>query len=108
MSAQAAKTGAKMGGRVAALDKKTGAEIWAYDLPNYSWSTPTAVYDENDGKTYILHCNFSGTMRLIDPMDGRIISEVSLGANIESTPAVYNDIAVVGSYAKKIWGVRIK
>ena len=103
-----AKTGTKMGGRIAALNKITGREIWAIELPNYSWSSPTAIRDTSSGKTYILHCNFSGTMRLIDPMNGEIISEVSLGANIESTPAVFNDIAVVGSYAKKIFGIRIK
>ncbi len=102
-----AKTGTEMGGRIAALDKKSGLEIWAFDLPNYSWSSPTAIRDTNSGKTYILHCNFSGTMRLIDPANGTIVDEVSLGANIESTPAVYNNIAVVGSYAKKIFGIRI-
>lgn len=103
-----AKTGTKMGGRLAALDKVSGAEIWTIELASYSWSTPTAIYDEAKGKTYVLFCGFSGNMSLIDPIAGKIISEVSLGANIESTPAVYNNIAVVGSYAKKIWGIRIK
>ncbi|MFO7610975.1 MAG: hypothetical protein R6W99_00610 [Clostridia bacterium] len=103
-----AKTGSKNGGRLAALDKKTGLEIWGYDLPNYSWSSPVAIYDESAGKTYFIVCDFSGMMRLVDPIDGKLINEVSLGANIESTPAVYGDIAVVGSYAKKIFGVRIK
>lgn len=102
-----AKTGSVFGGRLAALRKETGEEIWGYDLTNYSWSTPTAIYDSTKGKTYVLLCNFSGNMRLIDPISGEILSEVSLGANIESTPAVYNDIAVVGSYAKKIWGIKI-
>jgi len=103
-----AKTGSEMAGRVAALNKVTGEEIWAIELPGYSWSSPTAVTDSDTGKTYILHCNFSGLMRLIDPLSGAIVNEVSLGANIESTPAVFNDIAVVGSYTKKIFGIRIK
>ena len=102
-----AKTGSVLGGRLAALRKETGEEIWAYDMTNYSWSTPTAITDTS-GKTYILYCNFSGHMFMIDPINGKIVSDVSLGANIESTPAVFNDIAVVGSYAKKIWGIRIK
>lgn len=102
-----AKTGKKMGGRIAALDKETGFEIWGYDVPNYGWSSPTAVKDSKSGKTYILLCNFSGMMKMIDPVDGTTVSEVNLGANIESTPSVFNDIAVVGSYAKKIFGIRI-
>lgn len=101
-----AKTGSILGGRLAALRKETGEEIWGYDLANYSWSTPTAITSSN-GKTYVLFCDFSGLMHLIDPINGKIVNSVSLGANIESTPAVYNDIAVVGSYAKKIWGIRI-
>ncbi|MCK5759412.1 MAG: serine hydrolase [Clostridiales bacterium] len=101
-----AKTGSVLGGCLAALRKDTGEEIWAYDMTNYSWSTPTAISSSN-GKTYILYCNFSGRMLMIDPINGMIVSDVNLGANIESTPAVYNDIAVVGSYAKKIWGIRI-
>ncbi len=103
-----AKTGSPLGGRLVALDKKTGGEIWAYDVPNYGWSSPVSIYDKTNQKTYVLYCNFSGMIRLIDPVDGRLLSEASLGANIESTPAVYDDMAVVGSYEKKIFGIRIK
>lgn len=103
-----AKTGSPYGGRLVALDKKTGEEIWAYNVPNYGWSSPVSIFDEIKQKTYILYCNFSGMIRLIDPVDGKLISETSLGANIESTPAVFDDMAVVGSYEKKIFGIRIK
>jgi outer membrane protein assembly factor BamB len=103
-----AKTGPPLGGRLLALDKMTGGEIWGYDVPNYGWSSPVTVYDNVKGKTYVLYCNFSGNIRLVDPVDGSLVSETSLGANIESTPAVYDDMAVVGSYEKKIFGIRIK
>jgi hypothetical protein len=41
-------------------------------------------------------------------MTGEDLDSISLGANVESSPSVYDDIAVVGSYAQKIFGVRIK
>ena len=100
-------TGSQMDGKFVALNKKTGEEIWVRDLTNYSWSSPVAIKSD-DGKTYGLLCGYDGYMRLFDPMTGEDIDKVSLGVNIESSPSVYNDIAVVGSYAQKIFGVRIK
>ncbi|HHY63761.1 MAG TPA: PQQ-like beta-propeller repeat protein, partial [Clostridiaceae bacterium] len=100
-------TGSQMDGKLVALDKKTGEEIWVRHLENYSWSSPVAIKDE-DGKTYGLLCGYDGYMRLFDPMTGEDLDKISLGANIESSPSVYNDIVVVGSYARKIFGVRIK
>jgi hypothetical protein len=31
-----------------------------------------------------------------------------VGANVEGSPAIYDDMVVVGTYAKKIYGVKIK
>ena len=90
-----------------ALDKKTGEEIWVRKLDHYSWSSPVDIKSD-DGKTYGLLCGYDGFMRLFDPMTGEDLDKVSLGVNIESSPSVYNDIAVVGSYAQKIFGVKIK
>ena len=100
-------TGSQMDGKLVALDKKTGEEIWVRELANYSWSSPVDIKSD-DGKTYGLLCGYDGFMRLFDPMTGEDLDKVSLGVNIESSPSVYNDIAVVGSYAQKIFGVRIK
>jgi outer membrane protein assembly factor BamB len=100
-------TGSQMDGKLVALDKKTGEEIWVRELEYYSWSSPVDIKGD-DGKTYALLCGYDGFMRLFDPMTGEDLDKVSLGVNIESSPSVYNDIAVVGSYAKKIFGVRIK
>ncbi|MFO7612282.1 MAG: serine hydrolase [Clostridia bacterium] len=102
-----AKYGGEYNGKLVALDKKTGEEVWSLDSEPYSWSSPTAVYTP-EGKAYILYCNFAGNMYLLEGKTGRILDVVSLGANIEGTPGVYNDIAVVGSYARKIFGIRIK
>lgn len=100
-------TGSQMDGKLVALDKKTGEEIWVRELTNYSWSSPVDIKSD-DGKTYALLCGYDGFMRLFDPMTGEDLDKVSLGVNIESSPSVYNDIAVVGSYAQKIFGVKIK
>ncbi|MBN2558727.1 MAG: PQQ-binding-like beta-propeller repeat protein, partial [Clostridia bacterium] len=102
-----AKHGGEYNGKLVALDKETGEEVWSLDSESYSWSSPTAVYTPQ-GKAYILYCNFAGNIYLIEGKTGRILDVVSLGANIEGTPGVYDDIAVVGSYAKKIFGIRIK
>lgn len=101
------KTGDKTRGKMVALDKKTGSEIWAKDLTYYSWSTPVDFLSE-DGKTYMIFCDFHGDMHLMDPMNGEILDTISVGANVEGSPAIYGDMVVVGTYAKKIYGVRIK
>lgn len=100
-------TGSQLDGKLVALDKKTGEEIWVRDLEHYSWSSPVDIKSE-DGKTYGLFCDYGGYMHLFDPMTGEDYDKISLGGNIESSPSVYNDIAVVGSYAQKIFGIRIK
>ncbi len=100
-------TGSQMDGKLIALDKKTGEEIWVRELPLYSWSSPVDILSD-DGKTYGLFCGYDGHMHLFDPMTGEDLDSISLGANVESSPSVYDDIAVVGSYAQKIFGVRIK
>lgn len=102
-----AKYGGEYMGKLVALDKQTGEEIWSLDSEAYSWSSPTAVYTP-DGKAYILYCNFAGNMYLIEGKTGIILDTISVGANVEGSPGVYENIAVIGSYAKKIFGVRIK
>jgi outer membrane protein assembly factor BamB len=40
-----------MDGKLVALDKKTGEEIWVRELEYYSWSSPVDIKGD-DGKTY--------------------------------------------------------
>ncbi len=102
-----ALTGSTTDGTLVALDKKTGEEIWKRHLEAYSWSSPVD-FKGDDGKTYMLLCDFKGDMHLIDPKTGQDLDKVFVGGNVEASPAVYNDMAVVGTYAKKIYGVKIK
>jgi outer membrane protein assembly factor BamB len=100
-------TGSNMDGTLVSLDKRTGESVWERHLSAYSWCSPVDIKSA-DGKTYGIFCDFNGIMHLFDPKTGKDYDTVSLGANIESSPAVYNDMIVVGSYAKKIFGVRVK
>lgn len=94
-------------GKMLALDKKTGEEVWVKDLDYYSWSSPVDLLSD-DGKTYMIFCDFLGKMHLMDPKNGDVLDTISVGLNVEGSPAIYNDMAVVGTYAKKIYGIRIK
>jgi len=93
-------------GLLVALDKKTGKEEWNTRLGHYCWSSPAAVYTP-EGKSYIIQCDSEGNMHLIEGATGRIISSVYLGANIEASPAVFGNMAVVGTRKKRIYAVRI-
>ncbi|HEX2927620.1 MAG TPA: pyrrolo-quinoline quinone, partial [Ruminiclostridium sp.] len=61
-----------------------------------------------EGKTYMVYTDFSGYMRLLDTADGKTLDTISLQGNVESSPSMYNDTLVVGSYARKIFGIKIK
>ncbi len=100
-------TGSTSDGIMVALDKNTGEEIWKKKLNAYSWCSPLAI-KSSDGKTYMVYTDFAGYMYLLDPKTGETLDKVSLEGNVESSPAIYNDTIVVGSYAKKIFGIKIK
>ena len=46
-------------------------------------------------------------MHLFDPLTGKDLSTISIGANCEASPSAYNDMIVVATYAQKIYGIRI-
>lgn len=100
-------TGSNSDGTMIALDKKTGEEIWKKKLTSYSWCSPLD-FKSSDGKTYMVYSDFAGFMHLVDPMNGKTLDSVSLQGNVESSPAIYNDTIVVGSYARKIFGIKVK
>jgi len=95
------------GGKLTAFNKTNGKKIWELNLKNYSWSSPVDIYTP-EGKAYMIYCDSAGMMYLINPKTGKILDRVSLGANVEGSPAVYDNIAVVGTRGQKIWGIKIK
>ena len=94
------------GGLMVALHTRTGKEIWRLEMPNYAWSSPVDVYDAQ-GNLYIIQCESQGNIFLIEGKTGRIISKMSLGHNIEASPAVFMDKLVVGIRGARFYGISI-
>jgi len=101
-----AKTTSLKAGTMIALDRKTGEVAWQRQLKRYSWSSPVQITG-TDGTAYGIVTDSGGTMHLFDPNSGVDLSTLSLGKNTEASPAVYGNMIVVASYAKRIWGIRI-
>lgn len=93
-------------GILVAFNKTTGEKVWEQEMSHYSWSSPVAVYTP-DGKGYIVHCDSNGDMSLRDGLTGEVLDKVNLGENVEASPAVFNNMVVVGTKGEKIYGVRI-
>lgn len=103
----------KRGGSVMALSKQTGKPIWTHTQPGGCWSSPVVVYDEAEN-AYVIQCDRVGNMKLLDGRTGEELFSLDMGSRIESTPAVFNDMLVVGTRGKygsgesaKIIGVRL-
>ena len=60
------------------------------------------------GETYLLLGDSKGTLFLFDAPTGKLLDSIELGANIEATPAVFENTLVVGTRGEKIFGVTIK
>ena len=102
-----ARTPEVRGGILVALDKKTGEEVWKVKLRRYAWSSPVALYDQED-KAYLVQCDAAGNVYLIEGATGQVLDAVNLGSNVEASPAVFGDRLVVGTRGQKIFGIRIK
>ncbi|MEN6338705.1 MAG: PQQ-binding-like beta-propeller repeat protein [Clostridiaceae bacterium] len=88
-----------LGGRIVALDKSTGAVVWSVEQTNDYWSSPVVVYDEQ-GKAYLIQCDRGGYVTLYDASTGDELNTIDLGSRIDSTPAVFNNMLVVGTRGK--------
>ncbi len=93
-------------GMLYALDKRTGETAWAKSLNRYGWSSPTCLYAPS-GKGYVLVGSSDGTLRLLDGLTGEDVASVQLNGNIEGTPAVFDDMIVVGTRGSVIYGIKI-
>ena len=101
-----ARTPSASGGKLVALDKETGEEVWVMETQVYSWSTPTLVYDQN-GDGYILYCTTGHYLYLLDARTGEILDSRNLGGLFEASPAVYGNWLVVGHRSGSIYGIEL-
>ncbi len=89
-----------IGGRIVAYDKTTGQEIWTVEQSDDYWSSPVVVYDQNGTKAYLLQCDRGGKLTMYDASTGSQLNTLDLGSRIDSTPAVFGNMLVVGTRGK--------
>lgn len=102
-----ARTGGKDSGKLVALNKYTGETVWSVDMTNYSWSSPIALYDK-EGNGYVILCDSTGNMYMVDGLSGELYDTINLGKIIEASPAAFENTIVVGTKGRKIYGVTVK
>lgn len=102
-----AKTPTVSSGKIVALNKETGEEVWVLEDSAYSWSSPVTVYTKK-GKGYVITCDSIGDMYLLDGKTGEVLDKMNLGGNVEASPAVYKDTLVVGTRTQKIFGIKLQ
>lgn len=94
-------------GILVALDTQTGQTVWEKTLSNYAWSSPAPVYTD-DGTAYILLGDSGGNVTLIRGNTGAVCDKLSLGSNIEASPAIFENTAVVGVRDEQIFAIRLQ
>ncbi|WP_197479999.1 outer membrane protein assembly factor BamB family protein [Paenibacillus swuensis] len=99
-----ARYGNLSGGLMIALEKKTGKEAWRWTMSNYAWSSPVD-FEDIAGNPYIVQGDSVGNLHLLDARNGKVLHEISLGANIEASPAIFDDTIVVATRGGKIHGI---
>ena len=97
----------KNSGYIVALDKKTGEERWSIQMSTYAWSSPVDVYDQ-DGNGYIIQCDRSGVVHIIEGATGKVLSKLAIDTYVEASPAVFNNYMVLTSRNGWIYGLELK
>ena len=94
-------------GILVALNKYTGEEVWRKDMIKYAWSSPIAVYTQ-EGKGYLVTFDAEGRGYLLEGATGETLDEISMYGFVEATPAVYENMLVVGTRDQSIQGLKIQ
>ena len=100
-----AKTDLNNNGILACIDCETGEVLWDYKS-YYTWSSPVLVYNE-DGRGFLVYCTYGNYMYLMDALTGEVLDNFNLMGGVEATPAVYEDMVVVGTRKCLIWGIKM-
>lgn len=102
-----ARTPGGESGILAAINKNTGEVVWEQETQMYSWSSPVIVYD-SAGKGHVILGTLGGYLYTFDGLTGEVLSFVDLESHYEASPAVYNDMLVVGTRGQQIFGIKLK
>ena len=100
------KTPDPYSGILVALDTATGEIVWQKEMDNYAWSSPVALYTET-GKSYVILCDSSGNVFMMDGATGETKATTDVGSNVEASPIVFNDMMVVGTRGQQVFGIKI-
>jgi len=101
-----ARTPGAYNGILVALDTDSGEIMWKKSMNHYAWSSPVAVYTDA-GVGYVIICDSNGLVQLLDPSNGKTLHSISIGSNVEASPAVFNDMLVVGTRGQRVYGIKI-
>lgn len=94
-------------GEFIAFDCKTGKIIYRTTLKQYSWTSPIAIYNENN-ELFVFTGDTSGNVYLIRGKTGEIIYTSHIGSNFESSPIIIGNKVVCGSRGTKIYKMSIE
>jgi len=103
-------TGGNNKSTILALNEMTGAVVWQRELDANAISSPVAVYN-GEGRAWIIQADQKGRLYLLDGKTGEIKNTLELGGEIQASPAVYNDMLVIGTCSKdnaNMYGIRIQ
>ena len=98
------------GSLVLALDKLSGELLWSTQLEAKAGSSPVAVYNE-EGDAWLIQADMAGSLHMLDPLSGETLSSLALGGEIQASPAIFDDMLVIGTGGQsgaKIYGIRLK
>ena len=60
-----------------------------------------------DGNSVVINADVSGELVMLDAKTGELIRKITPGSLIESSPAIYNDMLVLGLRNQKIKGIKL-
>ena len=101
-----ARTGEAYDGVLTCISKQTGEIQWEHKA-YYAWSSPVCIYN-SDGSGAVLYCSCGGKVYLLNGKTGETYDSLILtqGA-IEASPAVYENMVVIGTRDVGIHGLKL-
>lgn len=94
-------------GEFVAMDKNTGEIKYRVTLNNYSWSSPIALYNENN-EMFIVTGDTSGNLYIIRGKNGAVLLKQHIANNFESSPIIIGNKIVCGSRGREIYKLSIE